>query len=70
MANDRLKAQGWRPTVTNEQAYVEGTEARWWTMITPKRRQELTLGAMGVLAVAATVAAVSSIRVWRRRRRS
>jgi nucleoside-diphosphate-sugar epimerase len=70
VANDRLKAQGWRPTVTNEQAYVEGTEARWWTMITPKRRQELTLGGMGVLAVVATVAAVSSIRVWRRRRRS
>jgi nucleoside-diphosphate-sugar epimerase len=70
VANDRLKAQGWRPTVTNDQAYVEGTEARWWTMVTPKRRQELTLGATGVLAVAATVAAVSSIRVWRRRRRS
>ena len=47
VANDRLKAQGWRPTVTNEQAYVEGTEARWWTMITPKRRQELTLGGDG-----------------------
>jgi len=70
VANDRLKAQGWRPTVTNEQAYVEGTEARWWTMITPKRRQELTLAAMGGLAIAATVAGVSSIRVWRRRRRS
>ena len=50
VANDRLKAQGWRPTVTNEQAYVEGTEARWWTMITPKRRQELTLGGDGRVA--------------------
>ena len=47
VANDRLKAQGWRPTVTNEQAYVEGTEARWWTMITPKRRQELALAGDG-----------------------
>ncbi len=70
VANDRLKAQGWRPTVTNEQAYVEGTEARWWTMITPKRRQELTLTGMGVLAAALTVGVVSSIRSWRRRRRS
>jgi nucleoside-diphosphate-sugar epimerase len=49
VANDRLKAMGWRPTVTNEQAYVEGTEAKWWTMITPKRKQELSLGAMGAL---------------------
>ena len=36
-----MKAQGWHPTVTNEQAYVEGTESHWWTMVTPKRRQEL-----------------------------
>ena len=28
VANDRLKAEGWAPTVTNEQAYVEGTEAQ------------------------------------------
>jgi nucleoside-diphosphate-sugar epimerase len=67
VANDRLKAEGWRPTVTNEQAYVEGTEARWWTMITPKRRQELTLGAMGVLAVGLTAGLVSLVRWWRRR---
>jgi hypothetical protein len=70
VANDRLKAQGWRPTVTNEQAYVEGTEARWWTMITPKRRQELTLGGTAVLSVLATVGVVSLVRRWRRRRRS
>lgn len=50
VANDRLVADGWRPTVTNEQAYVEGTEAAWWTMVSPKRRQELALGAAGVAA--------------------
>ena len=57
VANDRLKAAGWHPTVTNEQAYVEGTEAKWWTMVTPKRRQELTLGgsAAVLLGVAAAV---------------
>lgn len=67
IANDRLRAEGWRPTVTNEQAYVEGTEARWWTMITPKRRQELSLG--GLAALVAVVAAVTvSLAVrWRRR---
>ena len=67
VANDRLKAAGWAPTVTNEQAYVEGTEAKWWTMITPKRRQELTLGAMVAGVVVALVAAALGIRRWRRR---
>ena len=47
MANDRLKAEGWQPTVTNEQAYVAGTETRWWQLLTPKRRQELALGGAG-----------------------
>jgi nucleoside-diphosphate-sugar epimerase len=68
VANDRLKARGWKPTVTNEQAYVEGTEARWWTMITPKRRQELTLGGMVVAVLAAALGVVSLVRWWRRRR--
>ena len=71
VANDRLKAEGWRPTVTNEQAYVEGTEAKWWTMITPKRRQELALGGMVVGAVAllsATLRVIRSVRARRGRR--
>lgn len=52
VANDRLKAAGWQPTVTNEQAYVEGTEAKWWTLVSPKRRQEIALGflVLGLLA--------------------
>jgi nucleoside-diphosphate-sugar epimerase len=50
VANDRLKQAGWSPTVTNEQAYVEGTEARWWTMLSPQRRQELALGAAALAA--------------------
>ncbi|CAB4883762.1 unannotated protein [freshwater metagenome] len=67
VANDRLEAVGWHPAVTNEQAYVEGTEAKWWTMITPKRKQELSLGAMG-LAVAGLVG-VTAVLVRRARRR-
>jgi len=42
-----LKAEGWAPTVTNEQAYVEGTEGKWWTMVSPKRRQEIALSGLG-----------------------
>jgi hypothetical protein len=53
VSNDRLRQEGWRPTVTNEQAYVEGTEAKWWTMVSPKRRQEVALGSVVVLALMA-----------------
>ena len=70
VANDRLKAHGWRPKVTNEQAYVEGTESRWWTMVTPKRRQELAMAGMGVGAAALAGLAFSLLRRWLRRRRS
>jgi nucleoside-diphosphate-sugar epimerase len=70
VANDKLTARGWRPTVTNEQAYVEGTEAKWWTMVTPKRRQELALGAMVVGGITVVVTTVRLIRSVRRRRAS
>ncbi len=69
VANDRLRAAGWRPTVTNEQAYVEGTEAKWWTMVTPKRRQELALAAM-VAAGAALIGLAGWITRWVRVRRA
>ena len=59
VANDRLKAEGWSPTVTNEQAYVEGTEAKWWTMVSPKRRQEIALSGLGALLFAI------GIGIWR-----
>lgn len=48
VSNGKLRALGWEPRVTNEQAFVEGTEAKWWTMLTPKRKQEIALGAMVV----------------------
>jgi nucleoside-diphosphate-sugar epimerase len=68
VSNGRLVAEGWRPTVTNEQAYVEGTEARWWTMISPKRRQELALGAgAGLISIVAIIGVVVGRRWWRRR---
>lgn len=68
VANDRLRATGWRPTVTNEQAYVEGTEERWWTMITPKRRQELALGALVVGGVVGILTLLRVMRSAQRRR--
>ncbi len=68
VANDKLRAEGWAPTVTNEQAYVEGTEAKWWTLVTPQRRQEIALGAMiAGLIGAAVFGTVMGRRWWRRR---
>jgi len=68
VANDRLKAAGWLPTVTNEEAYVEGTEAKWWTMVTPKRRQELALAGMAIGGVALVMAIYRVIRSVHARR--
>ncbi len=69
IANDKLKAAGWVPRRTNEQAYVAGTEARWWTMLSPKRRQELALGGAGaVLATGGSVALVALRRILRTKR--
>jgi nucleoside-diphosphate-sugar epimerase len=70
VANDKLRAEGWVPTVTNEQAFVEGTEAKWWNMVTPKRRQEIALGALiGVLVTALLAGTLIGRRWWRRRPR-
>jgi hypothetical protein len=68
VSNGRLRSVGWAPTVTNEQTYVESTEAPWWTMVSPKRRQELALGlgAASLLGVAAVVAVLVRRRLSRR----
>jgi len=68
VANDRLKAEGWAPTVTNEQAYVEGTEDKWWTMVSPKRRQEIALGTLGAFLLAVGLITWRAIRRAQRRR--
>jgi UDP-glucose 4-epimerase len=55
VANDRLRAQGWRADYTNEEAYVLGDRPTGWASLSPRRRQELALGALGVGVV--TIAA-------------
>lgn len=62
VSNDRMKQTGWQPSVTNEQAYVEATESKWWTMLTPKRKQELALGLSGVALLALVWALVRAVR--------
>jgi nucleoside-diphosphate-sugar epimerase len=66
VAADRLQAAGWQPAHTNEEAYVlsgEGSKLE----ISPRRRQEVALGA-GVALLGGAVAGVVAL-VRRRRSR-
>ncbi len=68
VANDRLKAAGWVPEWTNEEAYVVGHRAPPLSMLNAKRRQELALGAMAVVGVGAGVGIGLGVRAALRRR--
>ena len=67
VANDRLRAVGWEPQHTNEEAFVAAAEPSALQGMSVRRRQQLTLGAAagGAIAVAGGVAAL----VRRARRR-
>jgi LPS O-antigen subunit length determinant protein (WzzB/FepE family) len=67
VANDRLKAEGWAPAHTNEEAYVEATPGTPWSRLSPKRRQELALAGMIGAGLAGVAAAVTAVRRVRRR---
>lgn len=62
VANDRIRTLGWTPTMTNDEVYVAGHDAAPWAQISPKRRQELALGATAALLVAGGVAAAAAVR--------
>ena len=69
VACDRLKATGWSPAFSNEEAVVDTTEGMPWSRLTPQRKQELALAgsAVGILGLAIGVVAI--VRRLRRRRR-
>jgi nucleoside-diphosphate-sugar epimerase len=58
VANDRLRAAGWDPQNTNEEAYVSSHRPTGWAALSGRRRQEVALGVVGV-GVAATVTTVA-----------
>jgi len=60
VANDRLRAEGWAPTVTNEEACVEAHDVGAWATLSPRRRQEIALGVAGA-GVAGVLAAVGLV---------
>jgi nucleoside-diphosphate-sugar epimerase len=66
IANDRLKADGWEPLASNEEAYVGAHRAGPWATLSPRRRQELALGAAGVTLAGGLAGVVGLVR--RRRR--
>lgn len=66
VANDRLKADGWAPTASNEEAYVGAHRAGPWATLSPRRRQELALGGAGAAVLTGTAGLVALLR--RRRR--
>jgi nucleoside-diphosphate-sugar epimerase len=68
VANDRLRADGWEPLSSNEEAYVGAHRAGPWATLSPRRRQELALGAAGVAVAGLAVGAVALLR--RRARRA
>ncbi len=57
VATDRLRATGWKAEYTNEEAYIAGTTPPLLASLGPQKRQELALGAAGVVGLAAAGAA-------------
>lgn len=70
VANDRLRAAGWSATYSNEEAFVAGHRPAPWSVVSPRRRQELALGAMVVAGLAAAAGVVLIGRRWSRALRS
>lgn len=70
VANDRLRAAGWEPQHTNEEAFVVADRVGRWRAMSPRARQELSLGAVAVAAAAGVVGVILLIRRARRNRRS
>lgn len=65
---DRLRALGWSAEYSNQEAFVAGHKALPWATVSPRRRQELTLGASAVAIAGGTAAAVAAVRRARRSR--
>lgn len=66
VANDKLRALGWTPQHTNEEAFVLGTPPPPWA-VPAHRRQELLLGGAAALVAAGIAGAVAITRRLSRR---
>ena len=68
VANDRLRAQGWSPDLSNEEAYVAADDAPPWAAMNARQRQVLSLTALGVAGAVSVLAVVLVARRLHRRR--
>ena len=70
VANDRLRAQGWVPGLTNQEAWVAGTPPPLLGLVSSQRRQEIALGVVSAVGAAAVAGAALALRGsanrWRR----
>jgi hypothetical protein len=71
VANDRLRAAGWEPERSNEEALVSSDDRSHWSDLSPSRRQEVALIAAGggLAAIIGGMAAAAASLVARARRR-
>lgn len=69
VSNEKLRSLGWEPRISNEEAYVEGTTGSWISTLSAKRRQELSLAAMGAVGVIMASIVLIVVRRVRRARR-
>ncbi len=70
VANDRLRAEGWAPRYTNQEAWVAGTPPPLQGLVSSQRRQEIALGVASSIGAAALGGALWALRGsasrWRR----
>jgi nucleoside-diphosphate-sugar epimerase len=68
VANDRLRATGWEPTLHSDEVYVEADPGGPLASMSPRRRQELSLAGVALALVSAVGGAVWLVRRRRRTR--
>ncbi|MGH1490824.1 MAG: NAD-dependent epimerase/dehydratase family protein [Acidimicrobiales bacterium] len=62
ISNDKLRAVGWSPEFSNEEAFIAGTPPPLLASINPQHRQELALRVVGAAGAAAAGAALWALR--------
>jgi nucleoside-diphosphate-sugar epimerase len=69
VAGDKLRAAGWVPAHSNQEAFVVGHRPSPWATVSPQRRQELALAVSGLGLLGAGVGAAALVRGAARRAR-
>jgi nucleoside-diphosphate-sugar epimerase len=64
VACDGLRAAGWRASMTSEEAAVESHDVGPWATLSPRRRQEVALGAAGVGLAGLAAGGAWALRRW------